>query len=52
MVPLGDGVLAVYYAGSDTVMNVAFTHEDVLAAFCLDFPMDPLTGQTEYPLGS
>jgi predicted GH43/DUF377 family glycosyl hydrolase len=30
----GDGTLLVYYAGNDTVMNVAATHEDVLVELC------------------
>lgn len=29
-----DGALAIYYAGNDTVVNIGFSHEDVLAELC------------------
>jgi predicted GH43/DUF377 family glycosyl hydrolase len=45
-----DGSLLLYYAGNDTVMNVAITHEDVLAELCLQFGQHPLTGRLEYDL--
>jgi predicted GH43/DUF377 family glycosyl hydrolase len=45
-----DGTLVVYYAGNDTVMNVAFTHADVLAELCIRYGADPLTGTALYPL--
>jgi len=40
-----DGTVLIYYGGNDTVMNVAVTHQDVLAAFCTEYPQNPLTGQ-------
>jgi predicted GH43/DUF377 family glycosyl hydrolase len=43
-----DGTLIIYYAGNDTVMNVAFSHEDVLAELCLRYGQDPLTGRLLY----
>jgi predicted GH43/DUF377 family glycosyl hydrolase len=43
-----DGTLLVYYAGNDTVMNVAVSHEDVLAELCLRYGQDPLTGRLLY----
>lgn len=39
-----DGSLLVYYGGNDTVMNLAVSHEDVLAELCLRYGQDPLTG--------
>lgn len=45
-----DGRLLLYYAGNDTVMNVAITHEDVLAELCLRFGQHPLTGRLAYDL--
>jgi predicted GH43/DUF377 family glycosyl hydrolase len=44
-----DGTLVIYYAGNDTVMNVAFSHEDVLAELCVRYGQDPLTGRLLYP---
>jgi predicted GH43/DUF377 family glycosyl hydrolase len=35
-----DGTILVHYAGNDTVMNVAVTHEDVLAALCVRYGHD------------
>ena len=43
-----DGTLVVYYAGNDTAMNVAFSHEDVLAELCRRFGQDALTGRLLY----
>ena len=43
-----DGALVVYYAGNDTTMNVAFSHEDVLAELCLRYGQDALTGRLLY----
>lgn len=43
-----DGTLVIYYAGNDTVMNVAFSHEDVLADLCIRYGQDPLTGRLLY----
>lgn len=43
-----DGTLLIYYAGDDTVMNLAFSHEDVLAELCIRFGQDPLTGELRY----
>jgi predicted GH43/DUF377 family glycosyl hydrolase len=43
-----DGALVVYYAGNDTTMNVAFSHEDVLAELCQRYGQDPLTGDLLY----
>ena len=45
-----DGTILLYYGGNDTVMNVAFSHEDVLADLCRKLPMDPLTGRAMYDL--
>ncbi|MHC4446700.1 MAG: glycoside hydrolase family 130 protein [Planctomycetota bacterium] len=46
-----DGLILIYYGGNDTVMNVALSHEDVLAELCRTFPMDPATGRPAYELG-
>jgi len=43
-----DGTLVVYYGGNDTVLNVGFSHEDVLAELCERFGQDPLTGRLAY----
>jgi predicted GH43/DUF377 family glycosyl hydrolase len=43
-----DGTLLIYYAGNDTVMNVAASHEDVLAELCRSYGQDPLTGRLLY----
>ena len=45
-----DGSLLIYYAGNDTVLNIGFTHEDVLAELCTSFGQDPLTGSLLYSL--
>jgi len=46
-----DGTIVLYYGGNDTVLNVAFSHEDVLAELCDRFGQDPLTGRLAYTLG-
>lgn len=43
-----DGTIFIYYGGNDTVMNLAFTHEDILAELCNRFPQDVLTGTALY----
>lgn len=48
MLRRADGSLLIYYAGNDTVMNVAFSHEDVLAELCLRYGQDPRTGELLY----
>lgn len=45
-----DGTIYLYYGGNDTVMNLAFTHEDILAELCNQFPQDPLTGIATYKI--
>lgn len=45
-----DGTIFIYYGGNDTVMNVAFSHEDILAELCNRYPQDPLTGIPMYNL--
>ena len=45
-----NGDIYIYYGGNDTVMNVAITHEDVLAELCEKFPQDTKTGRPLYPL--
>lgn len=47
-----DGALLIYYGGNDTVMNLAFSHEDVLAELCARYGQDPLTGSLLYDLGT
>lgn len=48
MLRRADGSLLIYYSGNDTVMNVAFSHEDVLAELCLRYGQDPHTGELLY----
>ena len=43
-----DGSLVIYYAGNDTVMNIAFSHEDVLAELCRLYGQDPSSGRLGY----
>jgi predicted GH43/DUF377 family glycosyl hydrolase len=43
-----DGSLVVYYGGNDTVLNIGFSHEDVLADLCANYGQDPLTGELLY----
>ncbi len=45
-----DGTIYIYYAGNDTVMNVAVSHEDILAEICNEFPQDPNSGIALYDL--
>jgi predicted GH43/DUF377 family glycosyl hydrolase len=45
-----DGSLLIYYGGNDTVMNVAVSHEDVLAELCRRYGQDPHSGRLLYPL--
>lgn len=52
MVRHDDGTLVIYYGGNDTVMNVAVSHEDVLAELCTRYGQDPLTGELGYDLVS
>lgn len=42
-----NGEIYIYYGGNDTVMNVAVSHEDVLAELCEEYGQNPTTG---YPL--
>ena len=48
MLRRADGTLLIYYAGNDTVMNLAFSHEDVLAELCLRYGQDPSSGMLRY----
>ena len=45
-----DGEIYIYYGGNDTVMNVAISHEDVLAELCIRYSQDPGTGLALYSL--
>jgi predicted GH43/DUF377 family glycosyl hydrolase len=45
-----DGSLIIYYSGNDTVLNIGFSHEDVLAELCLRYGQEPLTGRLLYSL--
>jgi len=45
-----DGMILIYYGGNDTVMNVAASHEDVLAELCIRYPQDAMTGKPNYSL--
>jgi predicted GH43/DUF377 family glycosyl hydrolase len=47
---LQNGALLIYYGGNDTVMNVAISHEDILAELCYRYPQDPETGQPLYEI--
>jgi hypothetical protein len=42
--------LLIYYGGNDTVMNVAVSHEDVLAELCRRYGQDPRSGRLLYPI--
>jgi predicted GH43/DUF377 family glycosyl hydrolase len=48
MLRRADGSLLIYYSGNDTVLNLAFSHEDVLAELCLRYGQDPHTGELRY----
>jgi len=43
-----NGDIYIYYGGNDTVMNVAITHEDILAELCEKYPQDPKSGRPLY----
>lgn len=43
-----DGTIYIYYGGNDTVMNVAITHEDILAELCNKYSQNPLSGRPQY----
>lgn len=45
-----NGEIYIYYGGNDTVMNLAVSHEDILAELCRKYPQDPLTGQALYKI--
>lgn len=45
-----DGSIYIYYGGNDTVMNLAVTHEDILANLCERYPQDPMSGKALYEL--
>ena len=45
-----DGSIYIYYGGNDTVMNVAISHEDILAELCHIYPQDPTSGIPLYDL--
>ncbi len=45
-----DGVILIYYAGNDTVMNIGISHEDVLKTLCEAYGQDPLAGTRLYGL--
>lgn len=47
-----NGEIYIYYAGNDTVMNVAITHEDILAELCHRYPQDAATGVALFSLKS
>ena len=45
-----DGSVLIYYGGNDTVMNVAVSHEDVLAELCRRYGQDPCSARLLYPI--
>lgn len=45
-----DGTIFIYYGGNDTVMNVVFSHEDILAELCKQYPQNHLTGTPIYDI--
>jgi predicted GH43/DUF377 family glycosyl hydrolase len=45
-----DGTILIYYGGNDTVMNLAVSHEDVLAELCRRYPMDATNGRPAYDI--
>lgn len=47
-VRLDDGTIYIYYGGNDTVMNLAYTHEDILAELCRKYPQNPADGTPAY----
>ena len=50
MLRRADGSLLIYYGGNDTVMNVAVSHEDVLAALCQGTDRTRATGRPNYAI--
>lgn len=50
MLRRNNGTLLIYYSGNDTVLNVGFSHEDVLADLCVRYGQDPTSGQLLYSL--
>lgn len=47
---LNDGTVIIYYGGNDTVMNCAFTHEDILIDLCRKLGQHPTTGDLLYAI--
>ena len=47
---LDDGTILIYYGGNDTVLNLGFSHEDILAELCQRYPQDTETGQPLYDI--
>lgn len=45
-----DGSIFIYYGGNDTVMNIAFSHEDILWELCKQFPQNPLSGEALFQI--
>ena len=45
-----NGEIYIYYGGNDTVMNVAITHEDILADLCTKYPQNPISGRPLYSI--
>ncbi len=45
-----NGDIYIYYGGNDTVMNVAVSHEDILAELCSNYGQNPTTGLPLYKL--
>jgi len=45
-----NGEIYIYYGGNDTVMNVAITHEDILAELCTKYPQNPISGKPLYSI--
>lgn len=45
-----NGDIYIYYGGNDTVMNIAITHEDILAELCDKYQQDPKSGRPLYPV--
>lgn len=46
----GNGEIYIYYGGNDTVMNVAVSHEDILAELCEKYGQDPTNGLPLYKI--
>jgi predicted GH43/DUF377 family glycosyl hydrolase len=43
-----EGTVRIYYGGNDTVMNLGFSHVDVLVALCERYGQDPIGGRLLY----